>query len=79
MADDACGETTMNDKMTDDNRNNIPLPEDDLSDEDIYYYDDRDRKNIRRIRQVEFRKGILCGLLIGGICILAFLLFSFGT
>ena len=48
MADDACGETTMNDKMTDDNRNNIPLPEDDLSDEDIYYYDDRDRKNIRR-------------------------------
>ncbi|MCR5160792.1 MAG: PDZ domain-containing protein [Lachnospiraceae bacterium] len=69
----------MKDKKPEEIRTNSTLPEDDLFDDDMYYDEEPDEVDTNRIRRVEFRKGILCGLLIAGICILGFLLFSFGT
>ena len=69
----------MKDNNTEETRTNSTLPEDDLFDDDIYDDEDLDAGDMKRIRRIEFGKGILCGLLIGGICILGFLLFSFGT
>lgn len=74
----------MKDERTEEVRTNTEFTEDDpFNDETFYDYAYYEKEpgagNTARIRRIEFIKGILCGLLIGGIFILGFLLFSYGT